>query len=416
MSFQYGLRASKNLADIASNDDCLDNLNIDRNDLQLLVGTAAAGVTSSDYAALKGMRGNLQESVAMILTNSATSSGLVVQKASRNGDTLSGNVSAGTIDNDRPYYGSGNAIYGPSTASFFSPLSGTTYASGSSYRIGPLNPTIIQTSGLTYEGDLTAWSQYFTPYKLAFVVSEQPSWTSRNVPLYLPSPLQIDSNVLWLDAEFSTITIIGSGISAWTDVAGRRSATQSTATRRPTLASGIANGRNGVVFNGTTSSMTLGNLGILFPSGATLIVGAFIGPVGTSSGDTEYNIFSTLQSPSPRWRTTATGSGTFGVFTQNLASNFPPPPPASGNHIFTVRASSNHGISLRTDNQLVAQRTTQVAYSPGTAYRIGATTSETGHLTGVIYSLALFNEVLDDKTTRTIEEYFAWRYGLPSDL
>jgi hypothetical protein len=428
MSFQYGLRAARNLADIADSNACVDNLGIVREDLRLIQGVAAAGVTSSDYAALSGLNQNLVASVAALTSSSVAVSGTVVQKASNRGDTFSGNVSVSGINNDRPYYGSGNAIYGPSTASFFAPLSGTTYSGGSSYKLGPVNPSIAVTSGVVYEGSLQNWNQYFVPYKQCFVAREQPSWTSRNIPLHLPSPLSINSNVLWLDGEFSNFTIVEGAISEWKDVANRRSATQSVAASRPVIGSGIANGKNGVVFDGL-DYLRLDNLSRLLPTAATLVVGVFLGTVGTASGVDSYNIFSTLNTVQTRWRFSGSTFGSIGVFTQTIVEQFPPSGmPTLGNYVFTVKASNQHGISFRQNGQLIDQRSTEV-YNPVTsgdffyggpmaAYVIGATpspgTAWQGGLRGAIYSLALFNEVLDDKTTSTVEEYISWRYGIPS--
>jgi hypothetical protein len=430
MSFQYGLRAARNLADIADNNACVDNLGIVREDLRLIQGVAAAGVTSSDYAALSGLNQNLVASVASLTSSSVTVSGIVVQKASNRGDTFSGNVSVSGINNDRPYYGSGNAIYGPSTTSFFTPLSGTTYSGGSSYRLGPVNPSIAATSGVVYEGSLQSWNQYFVPYKRCFVAREQPSWTSRNIPLHLPSPLSIASNKLWFDAEFSNFTLAGGAISEWKDVANRATAVQSASLERPTIGSGIANGKNGVVFDGN-DRLLLGDLSPLFPSAATLVVGVFLGTVGTASGVDQYTIFSTLNSAFTRWKyATADGVnpatfGNFGVFTQSMVEVFPPSGmPTLGNYVFTVKVSNQHGISLRQNGQFVAQRS-GITYAPVTSgdyyfggpmssYIIGGTQNASDSLRGAIYSLALFDEILDDKTTSTVEEYISWRYGIPS--
>ena len=60
MAQRYGLRASNNLSEVIDNDECLDNLSIDRRDLPVLAGTASAGVTTNDYQAIVGLTSSLE--------------------------------------------------------------------------------------------------------------------------------------------------------------------------------------------------------------------------------------------------------------------------------------------------------------------------------------------------------------------
>ena len=127
MSQQYGLRASNNLSEALNNNACLDNLGINRNDLPLLEGTSASGVTEADYQAIIGLSSFLNDQIASVSSLSISGLTAMSTKASMLGDNFQGTVIAGIVNNDRPFTDAGNNIYGPSSASFFSPASGTNF-------------------------------------------------------------------------------------------------------------------------------------------------------------------------------------------------------------------------------------------------------------------------------------------------
>ena len=88
---------------------------------------------------------------------------------------------------------------------------------------------------------------------------------------FLPS--KIAGLELWLDADDSdTLTINGSDVITWTDKStSSNDVTQPTASFRPTISSGIQNGRNGVEFDGNDNYLLLdstpslnGNIGEVF--------------------------------------------------------------------------------------------------------------------------------------------------------
>jgi hypothetical protein len=94
--------------------------------------------------------------------------------------------------------------------------------------------------------------------------------------------------------------------------------------------------------------------------------------------------------------------------------------PSGGTYVFTVTASDAIGLQMRTDSVVTATKsnspTVQVVYSGGTSYTIGANADGTaGFLNGTIYAIALFDQVLTGKELRSMEEYFAWRFGFVSD-
>jgi hypothetical protein len=419
MAQQYGLRAALNLAEIVDNDECLDNLGIYRPDLALLEGTSAAGVTEKDYQAIIGLNANLEQQI--IATTSgvnavpATFSG----KASRFGDTFSGSIIAQNINNDRPYYDAVYSIYGPSTASYFSPANASGFTAGAQYKLGPVYATNATVSGLNFNGTTKTWNDYFVLYDKCAQFTQNSTSVVKKVPLYLAPPSSIDSNKVWLDAEYSTFTTdSGNAVERWVDVLGRGSASQSTAASRPVLTPNLRASKPGVVFDGANDFLSFGDISSSFPSGATVVIAASIGtPV--ASGDTDYNIFTSLDSVLGRWRN-VTGSGTLGTFTSTLQAGFPATMPSGGTYVFTVTANQTLGLEMRTDSVVTATKsnspTVQVTYSPGARYTIGAASTSTGasggFMAGTIFAVALFDQVLTGKELQSVEKYFSWRFGI----
>jgi len=222
-----------------------------------------------------------------------------------------------------------------------------------------------------------------------------------------------------LDAEFSSfVQGTGGQVEQWQDVLGRGSATQLTLVNRPTRTLSLRNGKPGIVFDGTNDFMSLGNLGALFPSAATVIIVAALGEPNVR-GDADYNLFSTLNNTAVRWRAGGT-SGSLGAFTSTVQTGFPAVMPANGTYVFTVRASQALGLSVRTNSLETATRSnafiTQTTYAAGDTYVLGANANgSAGFLNGTIFSIALFDQVLTDKELRSLEEYFAWRFDYVFD-
>lgn len=415
---QFGFRASSNLSEIESRNACWDNLGINRNDLPLLVGTSASGVTSADYQAIISLTGILENQIVATVSGASSTLSILQGKISKNGDSGISSLFAAIVNNDRPYTDAANSIYAPSVNSFFSPANASGFISGAQYKLGPVVTTTSTISGFNYNGIAPLWNNYYVQYKQYLAIQEQPSWTQRRSPLYLAPPSQFAGNALWLDSEFSTFVQSGSGIRQWRDVLGRGTAIQETTANQPTLVPNRLNGKPGIVFDGSNDFLGLGNIGGLFPTAATFIAVLTIGEPG-ARGDSDYNILGTLNNTGNRWRD-GTGAGAFGLFTSTLQSGFPGLMPANGTYVMTVQASQALGLSvrinsLRTDirnNQFVAN----ITYNPGTLYVVGANANATGgFFGGTLYSMAFFNRVLSEKELRSIEEYFAWRYDYVYD-
>ena len=419
MTQQYGFRATSNLSEVLDRNTCLDNLAIDRRDLALLVGTSDSGVTESDYQAIIGLTSNLEQQIIVLASGTTAILSSLLNKASRFGDTFTGSIFASGINNDRPYYNSANTIYGPSTASFFSPANAGGFVSGAQYKLGPVFASTTVVSGLTFNGTAPAWNNYFVRYKQYLRFTENATSTIKQAPLYLAPPSSLSSNKLWLDAEFSSFVQGTSGqVEQWQDVLGRGAATQSTVANRPTRTLNLRNGKPGVVFDGANHFLSLGNLAALFPSAATVIIVAAIGEPNVR-GDADYNLFSTLNNTAVRWKAGG-ASGSLGAFTSTVQTDFPAVMPANGTYVFTVRASQSLGLSVRTNSLETATRSnafiTQATYAAGDTYVLGANANgSAGFLNGTIFSMALFDTVLTDKELRSVEEYFAWRFDYVFD-
>jgi hypothetical protein len=403
MSQQYGFRASNNLSEAENNNICLDNLGINRNDLPLLENTGASGVTEADYQSIIGLSSNLENQIVALSAFSLSGFTALSTKATATGDTFTGNLFTDRVNNDRPFTPLDGSIIGPSTASYFSPAASGVFSSGGEYKLGPITAGTITTSGINYTGTTQGWSTQFERYKNFLRIQEQPSWTVRYSPLYLPPPTAIAGCQLWLDAQYSTFELDGSGnVINWRSLAGGALASQATVGNRPAYVTGVMNSKPAVRFDGTNDILDLGNIGALFPNAATIVC-----IVRVLDGD--YNVFSTLNNSGCRWNGGA-GTGSLGVFTTAVQSSFPSSMPFNGTWVMSVRISAIYGLEVRLNGVRVDYKSTGFTYANGDTFLIGAAPGSQGFLNGDIHSLALYNRVLTDRELRTIEECFAWRY------
>ena len=425
MAQQFGFRASRNLAEIENRNKCWDSLGINRNDLPLLVGTTNGGVANGDYLNCGGLTSNLEQQIVNL--SSFASSGLTAMRAkiSIDGDGGIGNIIANVVNNDRPYVDAGNTIYGPSLNSFFSPVSSFVGPivnfsnTQAEFRLGPVSASTLTVSGVNFNGITAEWNNYFVKYKQYLRIGQEPSWTERKVPLYLAPPSSFSSNKIWLDSEFSSFVLDGNSVVQWYDVNGRGVASQATVANCPTYSGNSAlNGKPAIIFDGSNDYLSFGNIGAVVPSGATLIIVASAGEPN-SRGDTDFNIISTLNNTSARWRT-GTGAGNFALFTSTLQTNFPKALPANGSYIWTVLASQDHGLEIRSNGNQIDFKsnafTSNIIYNSSGDYIIGTNANASaGFFQGSIFAIALFDEVLTTAELKSVEEYFAWRYNFIYD-
>ena len=285
MTQQYGFRASNNLSEAEDKNDCIDNLGIDRRDLTLLEGTSAAGVTEADYQAIVGLTSNLEQQIVTLTGFSSSQAAAMATKATTTGDTFTGSIFVDSVNNDRPYTPLNGTIIGPSTASFFSPAASGLFSTGGQFKLGPITATTVTTSGLNYTGAVQQWGVQFARYKNFAILQEQPSWTNRRVPLFLPPPTAISGCTFWLDAEYSEIQLDGSnGVIQWKGVGNGPVAVQNTVAERPLLVANVMNGKPAVRFDGSNDSLSMGNLGALIPTAGTLVVKVRILDGATATG------------------------------------------------------------------------------------------------------------------------------------
>jgi hypothetical protein len=404
MTQQYGFRTSNNLSEVLDRNVCLDNLGIDRRDLALLVGTSAAGVVANDYQAIIGLSSNLEQQIVTLTGYASSQLASIGTKASRFGDTFTGAIFSDIINNDRPYISQTSGIIGPSTASYFSPSASGLFSTGGEYKLGPVTATTVQSSGTNYTGSLSQWNSRFVRYKNFVRVQEQPSWTVRRVPLFLPPPTAISGCVMWLDAEFSEFQLDASnGVMEWRGLGGGPLAAQTTVASRPIYTTNVMNGKPAVRFDGSNDSLSLGNLGYLAPSGATIVMKVRV-------LDTDYNIFSTLNNTACRWNDGSRNID-LGVFTTTVQTDMAlGRAENNGTYTMAVRASTAYGLEIRENSVRLDYKSTGFTYTGGDTYILGSAPGGGGAMNGDIHSFAFFNRVLSDKELRTVEEYFAWRY------
>jgi hypothetical protein len=411
MTQQFGFRASRSLAEVEDRDDCWDNLGIDRRDLALLVGTSAAGVTEGDYFNCKDLTTFLEPQISGLTVGASSGLTAMLGKISKNGDSGITFLSGATVNNDRAYYNANFDIISASTNSYFSPTASGGYSNGAQYLIGPVSIPSLTISGINFRGETKNWSSYFVKSRQYFQFTDNAA-TQRYAPLYLAPPSALSSSVLWLDSEYSAITLDGGGVSRWEDVLGRGSAAQTESGFMPTVLASELNGKDGIYFDGSNDFLNIGTIGGSIPSGATLVA-VFSISNSLSAGDTNYSIVSSLANVSSAWR-----GGSWGLFTNALIGGFPANMPVNGTFVATVRASSAYGLEMRVNGERLSFITPpSYSYSSAGNFVMGVSdsTSRSQAFRGSIHALALFSEVLSDTQVNSMEEYFRWRYGFVFD-
>jgi hypothetical protein len=415
MTQQFGFRASRSLAEVENRNECWDNLGIDRRDLALLVGTSAAGVTEGDYFNCRNLTTFLEPQISGLTIGAGSGLTAMLGKISKNGDSGVGTLSGVTVNNDRAYYNANLDIISASSNSYFSPTTASGYVGGAQYLIGPAYIPSLTISGFNFRGETQQWSDYFVKYKMALRVTDSGS-TLRYSPLYLAPPTAVASNVLWFDAEYSTITLDGAGVRRWDDVLLRANASQSEAGSRPTIIADDIAGKRGVAFDGSNDFLNLGTIGGILPTAATVVI-AFSLSNALTSGDDVYSLISSLANISSAWRN-GSSNGAWGLFTSSIISSFPTAMPVNGTLIVSIRASNAYGLEFNLNS------TVKSAIAPG-----GYTYSNAGNFVigvsdsvslsnafqGSIHSIAFYNTVLSDTELRSQEEYMRWRYGFVFD-
>ena len=414
MALIYGLRRSSNLADAANNEKCVQNLGLTIADFLTVAGAAATGVKASDFLALKGLRSTLEAQITGLAGQTATVASGVALKALSTGDTISGIITVnGIVSSDRAFIRTigGPAIYSAASGSFFSPISGSSFSGGASYRSGP-----TRISGLTlpsgagnYTGFTFPFQSHYENYKIYQRIGNNAD-APYAIRTKLPPPTVFSGCGLWLDAEKSTTTIVGANrVSQWQSVIdGGYNAVQTVSGSSPFfLVSGIVD--SGVVkpalaFSGSSEFMNLGPVANVFASGATLVIMAQI-----ENGD--YCLVSNSTSNQGRWRTTS-GNGSWPLFCSSLIPRFPAAMPANGTVVFSIRASQAFGLEVRSNgNQIGYIAPSGFVYQGSGQYLLGTAASAGGRFAGKIMGLIGYSQPLANRELRTVEEYMMWRYN-----
>ncbi len=411
MTQQFGFRASRSLAEIDNRNACWDNLGIDRRDLALLVGTSAAGVTENDYFNCQNSTTFLEPQISGLTVGASSGLTAMLGKIRKNGDSGIGTLSGNTVNNDRAYYNFVFDIISASTNSYFSPIASGGYSTGAQYLIGPAYIPDLTISGFNFTGQTAEWSNFFVKSRNYLQFADSGS-TVRYSPLYLGPPTSIASNVLWLDAEYSAITLDGAGVRRWDDVLNRGNAAQTESAFRPTVITSDVGDKPGIHFDGSNDFLDIGAIGGSIPDGATLIA-TFSISNSLSGGDTVYSIVSSLANVSSAWR-----GGSWGLFTSSLIGGFPAGMPVNGTFVATVRASTAYGLEFRLNGRRLSFiAPPSYSYSSAGNFVIGVSdsVSRSRAFRGSVHSIALFNGTLSDTETTTIKEYFRWRYGFVFD-
>lgn len=207
---------------------------------------------------------------------------------------------------------------------------------------------------------------------------------------------------LWLDAGYG-ITITGSGVSQWADRSGNgNDATQSTDASRPTVASGVVNGRDALLFDGVDDYLMSTCTGKA--AGQTVIA------VAKNSDTTKatrrvwgfnsfYSVFANLN----RWAFYANESS--GVVNYAIADT------TSWSIVETIR-TSNSAASGRINGGTLTEFN-PFDQSDGTALAVGAARNNVAEVwTGWIAELIVYPTALSADEIANVRKWLAGKYAI----
>lgn len=249
-------------------------------------------------------------------------------------------------------------------------------------------------------------------------------WWGNSYQFASPSQLWTFSAIttaLWLDtSDESTMTIVSGACSELRDKSGNiRHAAQATSSSRPTVLTSFLNGRTALDFNGTSSEMSIANVGLLRSPNQTLVVAAVrdnaVGrneiPFAISDpgiGDGFVDI--------PRWSDNNTYSQV------GYASNRPVALSAVSNSFYVNVITGGAVQQIYTNGSLVATGSTQ-----STANFVGGTiigsfgsgravSPSIRFFDGKVLQSVLIPQVVDNNLRQIFEGYLAHFYGSAASL
>ena len=233
-----------------------------------------------------------------------------------------------------------------------------------------------------------------------------PTWT----------PAQLGSSLaLWLDADdASTIVLNGNTVSQWSDKSGNnRHATQSTAANQPTRTLSGLNNRTVVTFDGTDDELrtAASTLGITTAASMAFVSSWAInrsqGLLGTEDMTNRFGFFIT---------------GSFNNRWNSLTNNFLPAAEIvqltpQQPQIVIGTATNGSQVAFRNGTQQATAAATFVAPT-SSVMRIGNMLAGTSvpFMQGYHSEIVVTNTVISTNDRQRLEGYFAWKWGLRSNL
>jgi hypothetical protein len=218
-------------------------------------------------------------------------------------------------------------------------------------------------------------------------------------------PSSIAGLGVWLDATQIASTD-GTALSSWSDASGGgHHATQGTGAAQPTYQTNELNGKPVVRFDGTDDFMGLGDLSLVFPTAATLLV-----VYGITGTEDRYSVFENT-SNNGYWSYSG-GVGYFCAFRTARIDGYPAAMPETGTNLVSVVSSaSTYQVYLDGTGQ-GAQAAGYSAGGGGNVYEIGRGTGTSEYLAGDIAELLIYNSALSNGDRTTVEAYLTAKWGV----
>lgn len=241
-------------------------------------------------------------------------------------------------------------------------------------------------------------------------------------PAFVPSDLGA-SLVLWLDGSRSVAVDVSNAVTSWGDSSGNGNAATATGAARPTLATASVNGHDALVFNGTSSYLTLADTTSMqwgLGDYAFFLVARYSNAAATLSAALFFIKMSSGLA-GPQFLCNNLGGAFLEVAVNRTAGNV-----ITGTHayndnqwrVFAMRRSNNNTLQIRVNGAVEAQGTVaaQDVSTPGTVALLGAGPGGSGaqnFMIGAMAEVIAVKGLLTDSNLAKVEGYLKGRYAIP---
>lgn len=222
------------------------------------------------------------------------------------------------------------------------------------------------------------------------------------------NPRAIANLSLWLDAaDTGSTTLVSGAVSQWNDKSGNgRNATQTVANNRPTT--GTVNGRQAIVFNGTSNSMACSaplaaNVTFFYVTSPSTQNDTYLfGSTGSGGSPTILSRYTNVSSRRDYEWWAGNGSDRLIIATS-----------ASGQNVLTITHRDGGLVECWLNGTFVTSKATATAVLSGLSLAtLGAATSSVGFSNATMCEMLIYQRAVSATERAAVHSYLGKKWGL----